>query len=172
MGGEAVGPNPTDRGKPGSKHHLLTDRNGVPLAVVLTAANVHDSKVFEELADTVEPMKRPGRGRPRKRPEKLHADKAYDFPRCRVVLRRRGIKSRIARRGKDASERLGQHRWVVERTLAWLARYCRLLVRHERRANIYEALLHLACTLVCLCCCAQTRSQDTEQVASALVTPE
>ena len=149
-GGEAVGPNPTDRGKPGSKHHLLTDRNGVPLAAVLTAANVHDSKVVEEMVDAVEHIKRPGRGRPRKRPRKLHADKAYDFPRCRAVLRRRGIKSRIARRGKDASERLGRYRWVVERTLAWLARYRRLSVRYERRADIHEAFLHLGCALVCL----------------------
>ncbi len=160
-GGEAVGPNPTDRGKPGSKHHLLTDRNGVPLAVVLTGANIHDSKVFEELVDAVEPVKRTGRGRPRKRPEKLHADKAYDYPRCRGVLRRRGIKSRIARRGKGTGERLGRHRWVVERTLAWLARYRRLLVRYERRADILEAFLHLGCALVCLCC-AQGQPQDTE----------
>jgi transposase len=151
-GGEAVGPNPTDRGKPGSKHHLLTDRNGLPLAAVLTAANVHDSKIFEELVDAVEPIKRTGRGRPRKRPGKLHADKAYDFPRCRAVLRRRGIKSRIARRGKDASERLGRYRWVVERTLAWLARYRRLSVRYERRADVHEAFLHLGCALVCLRC--------------------
>ncbi len=148
-GGEAVGQNPTDRGKPGSKHHLLTDHNGVPLAIVLTAANVHDSKVFEELLDAVGPIKRPGRGRPRKRPEKLHADKAYDYPRCREILRRRGIKSRIARRGKDASERLGRHRWVVERTLAWLARYRRLTVRYERLAEMHLAFLLLACALVC-----------------------
>lgn len=54
--------------------------------MILTAANIHDSKVFEELIDAVEPVKRPGRGRPRRRPEKLHADKAYDFPRCRKAL--------------------------------------------------------------------------------------
>jgi transposase len=118
--------------------------------VVLTAANVHDSRVFEELVDAVGPIKRPSRGRPRKRPEKLHADKAYDYPRCRAVLRRRGIKSRIARRGKDTSKRLGRHRWVVERTFAWMARYRRLLVRYERRADIYEAFLHLGCALICL----------------------
>ena len=149
-GGEAVGPNPTDRAKPGSKHHLLTDGNGFPLAAVLTAANVHDSKVFEELVDAIVPIKRSGRGRPRKRPEKLHADKAYDFPRCREVLRHRSIKVRIARRGKDTSERLGRHRWVVERTLAWLARYHRLLVRYERRSDIHLAFLHLGCALICL----------------------
>jgi transposase len=89
-------------------------------------------------------------GRPRKRPKKLHADKGYDFPRGREALRKRGIKARIARRGIDSSERLGRHRWVVERTLALLARYRRLSVRYERRANIHEAFLHLGCSLICL----------------------
>ena len=90
------------------------------------------------------------RGRPRKRPEKLHADKGYDFPRCRKALRRRGIKGCIARRGVESGEKLGRHRWVVERTLAWLARYRRLAVRYERRADIHEAFLHLGCSLICL----------------------
>jgi transposase len=112
---------------------------------VLTAANVHDSKVFEELVDDVESVKHP-LVRPRKRPEKLHADKAYDAKKFRKALRKRGIKSRIARKGKETSERLGQHRWVVERTLTWLSRYHRLLVRYERRADIYEALLRLGCS--------------------------
>jgi transposase len=119
---------------------------------VLSAAHVHDSKVLEEVVDNVSPIKGPrGRpGRPRKRPKKLHADKGYDFPRCREALRKRGIKARIARRGIDSSERLGRHRWVVERTLAWLSRYRRLAVRYERRADIHEAFLHLGCSLICL----------------------
>ena len=122
---------------------------GVPLALTLTGAQVHDAKVFERLVEGVEPVK--GRtGRPRKRPEKLHADKGYDFPRCRQALRKRGIKARIARRGIESSERLGRHRWVVERTLAWLARYRRLAVRYERRADIHKAFLLLACSVVCL----------------------
>jgi len=108
----------------------VVDRNGVPLAVRHTAANVHDSKVFE-------------------RPEKLHADKGYDFPRCRRALRERGIKARIARRGVDSSERLGRHRWVVERTLSWLNRYRRLRVRYERRADVHQAFLELGCALIC-----------------------
>ncbi len=128
----------------------MADRRGVPLAVLLTAANVHDSTVFEELMDALEPIKHPGRGRPRKRPDKLHADKAYDAEKCRKALRKRGIKSRIARKGVDSSERLGRHRWVVERTLAWLAKYRRLVVRYERRADIHEAFLHLGCSLICL----------------------
>jgi transposase len=96
----------------------------------------------------VGPRGRPGR--PRKRPGKLHADKAYDVPRCRRYLRRRGIGCRIARRGVESGERLGRHRWVVERTLAWLARDRRLLTRYERRADIHDALLHLGCALICL----------------------
>jgi transposase len=147
-GGEKTGPNPLDRGRPGSKRHLLTDAGGVPLAVLLTGAHVHDSKVFEELIDSVAPVK--GRwGRPRKRPEKLHADKGYDYRRCRRVLRQRGIKGRIARRGVESSERLGRHRWVVERTLSWLGCYRRLVVSYERRADIHEAFLILACVLIC-----------------------
>jgi transposase len=88
-------------------------------------------------------------GRPRRRPEKLHADKAYDARHCRTYLRRHGIKGRIARKGIDSSERLGRYRWVVERTLAWLNRFRRLTIRYERRADIYEAFLHLGCILVC-----------------------
>ena len=151
-GGEKVGKNPTDRGKPGSKRHVVVDRGGIPLAVVPTAVNVHDFKVFEKLVDAIEPIRRPsGRpGRPRKRPEKLHADKGYDFAHCRETLRRRGIKGRIARRGVESSQKLGRHRWVVERTLAWLVRYRRLAVRYERRADIHEAFLHLGCSLICL----------------------
>jgi transposase len=117
--------------------------------MVLTEANVHDSRVFEDLLDGIDPIKG-ARGRPRRRPEKLHADKGYDPRKCREVLKRRGIKSRIARKGKESSERLGRHRWVVERTLAWIARYRRLVVRYERRAKIHEAFLHLGCSLICL----------------------
>jgi len=88
-----------------------------------SAANVHDSMVFDELLDAIKPIKRP-RGRSRKRPEKLHADKAYDDDKkCARALRKRGIKRRIARKKVESSEKLGRHRWVVERTLAWVAKY-------------------------------------------------
>jgi transposase len=149
LGGAKTGKNPTDKGKAGSKRHLVSDRRGIPLSVMLTAANVHDSMVFEELVDAIEPIKRP-RGRPRKRPQKLHADKAYDDKKCKEALRRRSIKNRIARKGKESSEKLGRHRWIVERTLAWLSKYRRLTIRYERRDDIHEAFLHLGCSLICL----------------------
>ncbi len=123
----------------------------MPLAVQLSAANVHDSKLLVPLVDAVHPIRRPTGepGRPRQRPAKLHGDKGYDFDRCRVACRRRGVTPRIARRGLESSERLGQHRWVVERTLAWLARYRRLTVRYERLAELHRAFVTLACALIC-----------------------
>jgi IS5 family transposase len=104
--------------------------------------------VFEEVLDAIPPIKQPN-GRRRKRPAKLHADKACDIPRCRQALRRRRIRCRIARKGVDSSERLGRHRWIVERTLSWLNRYRRLAVRYERRVDIHQAFLTLGCALIC-----------------------
>lgn len=115
-----------------------------------SAANVHDSMLLECLLDEIEPIKGPGRGRPRKRPEKLHADKAYDDKKCARALRKRGIKRRIARKGVESSEKLGRYRWVVERTLSWLAKYRRLTIRYERRDDIHDAFLDLGCSLICL----------------------
>ena len=146
-GGEATGPNPTDRGKAGTKRHLLTDANGVPLAFRLTGANVHDGTMLEQVVDAVPPVRQVW-GRPRKRPARLPADKGYDSRRCRRALARRGIRPRIARRGVESSAKLGRHRWVVERTLAWFGQFRRLAVRYERRADIHLAFTTLASALI------------------------
>ncbi len=127
----------------------MVEAKGVPLAACLSAANVHDSKMMLEVVDAIEPIRRCRRGRPRKRPAKLHADKAYDSAPLRAELRRRGITPRIARKGIESSERLGRYRWVVERTGAWLSRYRRLKVRYERRADIHQAFIELGCALIC-----------------------
>jgi transposase len=151
-GGCLTGPNPTDRSKPGSKYHLLADRPGIPLAVGLSARQ--HPRLGAAGGDgrrrpaSQGPHGRPGR--PRKRPAKLHGDKRYDHRRCRLALRRRGITPRIARRGIESSQRLGRHRYVVERSLAWLVGYRRLQVRYERRSDILLGFLHLACALICL----------------------
>jgi IS5 family transposase len=107
--------------------------------------------VLEAVVDAVAPIRgRRGQpGRPRRRADKLHLDKADD-PRCRRALRRRGITPRIARRGIEPRDNLGRHRYVVERSLAWLVGDRRLQVRHERRADVLLGFLHLACALICL----------------------
>ena len=121
------------------------------MAVALSAANTHDSLLLEPLVDAIPaiigPRRRPGR--PRRRPARLHADKGYDYPRCRRALRRRGISPRIARREIESSERLGRHRWRVERTIAWLVGFRYLQVRYGRHAAYLQAFLHLACALIC-----------------------
>ena len=127
---------------------MITDRRGTPLAIRITEANRHDSRMFATMVDAIHPI-RQRRGRPRKRPGKLHADKGYDYPSCRRALRRRGITPRVARRGIESSTRLGRHRWKVERSLAWLLANRRLTVRYERRADILTAFLSLACALIC-----------------------
>jgi hypothetical protein len=130
---------------------VLTERGGAPLVALTTAANVNEGTMLEALVDAVRPIHRPAGqpGRPRRRPHKLRADKASDSDRCRTVLRRRGIIPRIARRLIDSSERLGRYGWVVERTIAWLHRNRRLLIRYERRPELHQAFLDLGCALIC-----------------------
>ena len=82
-------------------------------------------------------------------PSKLHADKGYDFAHCRRSLRRWGIEPRIARRGIESSEKLGRHRWIIERTLAWFSRFRRLTIRYERRLDILQGFHLLAASLIC-----------------------
>lgn len=126
----------------------MVDRGGLPLALTLTGANCHDSKALIDVVDAIRPVRQP-RGRPRKRPAKLHADKGYDFNRCRRDLRARGITPRIARRGVESSKHLGKHRWVVERTFAWINQFRRLVVRYERHADLYRAFLVIAAAIIC-----------------------
>jgi IS5 family transposase len=147
-GGEKTGKNPTDRGKQGSKRHLVVDLEGIPLAILLTAANVNETTMLEATLDAIKPIKRQ-RGRPRKRPNKLHADKGYQSKKNKAALRKRGIQPRIARKGVESKQRLGRYRWVVERTHSWLNRFRRLKVRYERRADIHEAFLKIGCALIC-----------------------
>jgi transposase len=147
-GGSETGPSPVDRGRPGSKHHLLVDGSGLPLAWALTGSNRNDVTQLIPLFEAV-PAVGGVVGRPRRRPEYLLADRGYDHDKYRRLLRGRGIKPVIARRGTGHGSGLGRYRWVVERTFAWLRNFKRLLVRYERRAEMHEALLGLACCLVC-----------------------
>ena len=136
------------RGKPGSKHHLAVDARGVPLAIILTQANRHDVTQALPLVDGIPPLGgRPGARR--RRPDRVYADRAYDSQPLRRELRRRGVASSIPRRGTGHGSGLGKVRWVVERTFGWLHHFRRLKMRMERHAATHEALLLLACSIIC-----------------------
>ena len=147
-GGSATGPSPVDRARSGSKHHLLVDATGIPLAWTLTGGNRNDVTQLLPLLERVPPV-RGLVGRPRRRPKRLTADRGYDHDKYRRLLRQLGITPEIARRKTEHGSGLGRARWVVERTFAWLHHFKRLLVRYDRRAEIHEAFLALACCLVC-----------------------
>jgi transposase len=143
-----TGPSPVDRARTGSKHHLITDSAGVPLAISLTGGNRNDVTQLLPLVDGIGPVK--GKvGRPRKRADRLLADRGYDFDKYRRELRRRGVKPIIARRSTEHGSGLGKERWVVERTFAWLHNFRRLRTRYERRAELHLAFMQLGCAVVC-----------------------
>lgn len=112
--GAKTGPNPTDRGKTGSKRHLITDGQGTPLAIEQTAANLHDSEMAIPLVDAVPLIKTPKGGR-RKRPDEVLADRAYDAEdKVRQELRSRNIEPLVAKRNTEHGSGLGKYRYVVE----------------------------------------------------------
>jgi transposase len=148
-GGKKTGPNPTDRSKPGSKHHVITDGGGVPLAVELSGANQPDIKHLLPLVVNVPPV-RGKPGRPRSRPEKAYADRAYDSEPARGILRWLGIEPFLAKRRTEHGTGMGKFRWVVERTNSWFHKFRRIRVRYERRDDIHEGFLGCAKSLICL----------------------
>jgi transposase len=147
-GGAATGPSPVDRRKTGSKHHLICDGRGTPFHVITTAANVNDITQTLALVDGLPPVAgRPGR--PRRRPDALLGDKAYDSKAVRRGLRKRRILPVISRKGAPNIKGLGKLRYVVEQTFALLHQFKRLAVRWERRLELHDAFISLACSLIC-----------------------
>jgi transposase len=148
-GGEDTGPNPTDRGKSGSKHHVLTDAQGIPLNATTTAANVNDvTQLLDVLLSMPAVSGKPGPAR--QLPDRIQGDRGYDSQPLRVLLRWLGVTPVLAKRNTEHGSGLGVHRWFVERTISWLHSFGRLRRRLDRLANIQEAFLRLGCALVCL----------------------
>jgi transposase len=147
--GEDTGPNPTDRGRSGTKHHVLTDARGIPLAATVTAANVNEvTQVFRVLGDLPPVGGKPGPER--RKPRRLQGDRGSDSEPVRRRLRGLGITPILAARGTEPGSGLGVFRWFVERTIAWLHSFGRLRRRLDRHTGIQEAFLRLACALICL----------------------
>ncbi|MEU0738837.1 IS5 family transposase [Streptomyces sp. NPDC006134] len=147
--GAHTGPSPVDRGRLGTKHHVITDRHGTPLAVSVTGGTRHDVTRLTPLLDAI-PRIRGLVGRPRHRPRRLFANRSYNYDKYRRLLHARGITPKIARKGTAHGSGLGKTRWVVERTFAWLHQFKRLRTRYEIRADLHLGLLHLACSIICL----------------------
>nr|WP_179167094.1 IS5 family transposase [Streptomyces sp. 13-12-16] len=141
-------PNPVDRGKRGSELHVLSDAQGIPPAVAVSGANLYDSQAFKPLIRGI-PAVRSRRGPRRRRPGRLRADEAYFSADHLAWLREHGLVPRIARPGIESGERLGRHRWKIERSIARLFGYRRLTVRYERTGSHFLALLGLAAALTC-----------------------
>ena len=130
----------------GSKHHVLIYANRVPVSVIVTGVNRNDVTQLLSLVDAIPPI-RGARGPPLRKPKAIYADRGYDSDSHRRRFRARGIRPFIARRRTEHGSGLGKFRWVVERTHSWLHGFRRL--RIERRFDIHEALIKLACSLVC-----------------------
>lgn len=116
--------------------------------MILTGGNRHDSTQLIPLVEAIGPI-RGKRGRPRRRPRRLYADRGYDYDSHRKTLRSKGITPHIARKNTAHGSGLGTVRWVAERAFAWLHQFKRLRTRYERRADIHLGLLQLACALIC-----------------------
>jgi transposase len=147
-GGEGTGPSPVDRSKPGSKHHVITDAQGAPLATSTTAANVNDINQMAPLFNAIPPVA--GKvGHPKQKPDALQGDLAYDSEPHRQGLRDLGVEPILPEKQIDDQEGLGKTRWPVERTLSWIHQNRRLRIRYERRPDIHQAFLTLACIKIC-----------------------
>jgi IS5 family transposase len=146
--GGGTGRSPVNRGKPGSKHHVICDGAGIPLHVITTGGNVPDVTQAIALLDAVPPIAG-RRGRPRRRFDVLLAEKGYDSRAVRDACRARRTQPIIPRRGRPGIKGLGALRYVVEQTISLLHQYRRLAIRWERRLDIHNSFVALACALIC-----------------------
>jgi transposase len=146
-GGAQTGPSPVDRRKLGSKHHVLTDAQGVPVVIDVTPANTPDIVVLVSMVEMVPPIAgKPGA--PRRRPERVQGDKAYDSEPDREQLRQRGIDPVLPKRRLPYERGLGVFRWFVERTLSWYHQLRRLRIRYDRRIDMHYAFYKLASIVI------------------------
>ena len=139
-GGELTGPNPTDRGKAGTKYHVIASTDGIPLGVVPSAANVHDTRLFLHLLRLAQVVCAAI--------GKLFADAAYDSADNRDLCLRDGIQPCIRKIGEPHGSGLGSVRCVVEHDCAWLLANKRLDRRQDRRGRVILALLTAACIFI------------------------
>ena len=143
-----MGANPVDRGKPGTKLHLVCDGGGLPLTAVVTAANVNDTTMFQALVADIPPVRTPA-GRRRTRPAKVHADKGYDSRANRAWLRRVGSSRGSPGGSSSPQPGLAATAGRSNGALSWLSCFRRLQLRWDRDAGRWFAFVLVACAVVC-----------------------
>jgi transposase len=147
-GGGETGPSPVDRARKGTKHTIMVDSNGVPLAIRMAPANASDHRqIIPLILDFPHVGGTPGR--PQEHPQEVYADRGYDSDSTRALLRWMGMEPYIAKRRTEHGSGLGKVRWVVERTISWLKGLRRLRVRYDRLPIIQEAWNTLAIAVIC-----------------------
>ncbi len=147
-GGELTGPSPVDRRKKGSKHTLMVDRHGVPLAIRTAGANASDhGQIIPLVLDFPKVKGKPGR--PKELPDELYADRGFDSDDTRWLLAWLGIEPHIGKRRTEHGSGLGKIRWVVERTISWIKGLRRLRIRYDRLGVIQNAWNTLAACVIC-----------------------
>jgi transposase len=147
-GGEATGPSPVDRRKSGTRHTLMVDPSGVPLAIRTAGADASDHhQIIPPVLKSPEVGGKPGR--PKELPDDLDADRGYDSEGTRESLRWPGIEPHIAKRRAPHGSGRGKIRRVVERTIAWLKGLRRLRVRYDRLGVMIDAWTTLAASVIC-----------------------
>jgi putative transposase len=152
LGGEKTGRNPTDRGKLGVKRSLLTEGHGIPVGWTIAGANRHAMKMVQAtLAHIVGERPAPTEDHP----QGMGLDKGYDYAEVRTLRKEFGFTTHIRSRGEEAKEiarKAGYkaRRWGVERSHSWMNRFCRILIRWDKKPEHYLAFLHFACGLIAL----------------------
>ena len=147
----------TKRGK-GTKWMVVVDGEGIPLGKQLYSASPHEARLAEETLASIRVTRRHRGGRPREKARRVIADRAYDSDPLRERLATRGIELIAPHRWNRSKPpqqdgralRRYRRRWKVERTLAWLGNFRRLVVRYDRSITIYEAFFHIACFMIVL----------------------
>ena len=145
-----VGKNPTDRGKQGTKRSLLSEGGGVPIGLVVAGANRNDFKLLKETIESLvleRPLPTAGKE------QGMCLDKGYDYAEVREILKEFAFTAHIRARGEEAQAIKKEagfkvRRWVVERTHSWMNRFRAILIRWEKKAANFLALLHLACAYI------------------------
>ena len=146
LGQQKTGNSPVDRRKLGTKRSIITDKNGVVIGCSLDGGNRHDSILFDASIRSIPKWLR------QPRYKEMHLDSAYDSKKIKTILFNFYYVPRITKNRRhskiDFIQKKERKRWVVESSHSWMNRFRRLLIRFEKLANNYLALMQFALSII------------------------